>query len=767
MGALASNEFEAASLDEDVYSSLVHSLFRSFTSLAAGAVGGTTAVLLTAVRTGDRALYAVALAVALVGAARVALAVVYRRRAVNPSARLDPRFWDRAYDVGATAFASLLGLWCLVGIGTSQDKFVHLVCASVTIGYAAGISARNAGRPQLVVRQILCTCVPLTLALLMHPDPFYAGLAALLGFFFWSMKSVSVSLSHTLLTALVARKRMASLADQLDAALSNMSHGVLMLDDKRRVSVCNDRFRELFRLRTDEAEPGTAFRRLLVASVRAGVIPVADARALRPIWNGSAGRERRGLLTLSTRDGRTLALTVKDAPNGGTVVVAEDTTEREEAQARIAYMAHYDDVTGLPNRAAFHDHLKRALAGVTRHRGGFAVMCIDLDRFKEVNDTLGHPVGDRLLREVAGRLSGLLRETDVLARFGGDEFVLLASPVSAPEEAGAIASRILGGLRSPFEISGHGVMTAASIGVALAPSDGEDADTLIKNADLALYRVKASGRGAWCLFEPEMDARAQARRLMELELRAAFASNGFALQYQPLVNLKTKRISTCEALLRWPHPLRGFVAPAEFIPVAEETGLIVDIGEWVLTRACTDALSFPEDVRVAVNVSAIQFQRSDLVASIGRALEATGLAPSRLDIEITESVLLDGTERTRAILLQLRELGVRITLDDFGTGYSSLSYLQQHPFQKVKIDRAFVRGLPEDTRALTMLKGVVRLSSDLGLSVTVEGVETEEQLAAIVSVGGIDELQGYLVSRPVDLERLRNCFTPQRLERAA
>jgi predicted signal transduction protein with EAL and GGDEF domain len=355
---------------------------------------------------------------------------------------------------------------------------------------------------------------------------------------------------------------------------------------------------------------------------------------------------------------------------------------------------------------------------------------------------------------VADRLRGIVRETDFVARFGGDEFVVLETSARDPEAASILAGRIVEELGEPYDISGHHVIIGASVGISVAPRDGTGADVLLKNADTALYRAKSEGRSVWRFFEPEMDVKARARRSLELDLREAVATGAFEVYYQPLINLKSARITTCEALLRWSHPERGMISPAEFIPIAEEMGLIVDIGNWVLRRACHDCAQWPGEVHVAVNLSPIQFRRGNLMRSINEALAASGLAPNRLEIEITESVLLQDTEVTRAILQQLREFGVRISLDDFGTGYSSLSYLHNFPLHKVKIDRSFLAGVGANTRALPLLRNVARLITELGMSVTMEGVETKEQLDLIVSEGTFDEAQGYLFSPAVRAQEI-------------
>ena len=450
----------------------------------------------------------------------------------------------------------------------------------------------------------------------------------------------------------------------------------------------------------------------------------------------------------------------------GSVVLVEDITERKSAEARITHLARYDSLTGLPNRMFLREQMERALVA----NSASAVMFVDLDQFKQVNDTLGHPRGDMLLRAVADRLRRLVRSSDIVARFGGDEFVVVQSPTSGPDEAAALARRIVEAVSETYDIDGHQVVVGASVGIAMSPRDATGPDHLLKIADMALYWAKADQRGTWRFFEADMDVRAHARRSLELDLRNALANNSFQVFYQPLFDLRTKRISTCEALLRWPHPLRGMISPAEFIPVAEEMGLIVDLGKWVMREACRTCTMWPAHVRVAVNISASQFRRGGVVAVIRDALAETGLDPSRLEIEITESVLFQDTEATRLALRQIREMGVRISLDDFGTGYSSLSYLQSLPLNKVKIDRSFLEGLESGERPLVLLRGVAKLSAELGLDVTVEGIETAEQLALVAAEPSVTEAQGWLFAPALpakDVQLLLDRTIPQVIERVA
>ena len=434
------------------------------------------------------------------------------------------------------------------------------------------------------------------------------------------------------------------------------------------------------------------------------------------------------------------------AGRAATLIAAIDITERKRAEVRIAFMAHHDALTSLPNRVLLRLRMSEMLARIRCTGRGVATLCIDLDNFKMVNDTLGHPLGDLLLQQVAGRVRDHLRETDMVARFGGDEFAVLQADVAAPEEVRSLAQRLLAVIAEPYDLDGHTVTVGASIGIALAPGDGDDVDRLLKNADLALYRAKADGKGTFRFFEAEMDARAQARRLLEGEFRAALQARAFDVHYQPLVDLSSGEVSGFEALLRWPHPERGMIPPVEFIPIAEETGLIGGLGAFVLARACADAMRWPAHVRVAVNLSPLQFRTGNLLQVVTDALARSGLPAKRLELEITEGLLLERSEHVLATLHALRALGVRISMDDFGTGYSSLSYLRSFPFDKIKIDRSFVRDLGSSADSQAIVRAIISLGTSLGITITAEGVETEHDLACL-KAEGCNEGQGYLFAR--------------------
>jgi diguanylate cyclase (GGDEF)-like protein len=424
-----------------------------------------------------------------------------------------------------------------------------------------------------------------------------------------------------------------------------------------------------------------------------------------------------------------------------------DVTEKRNSDRKIAFLAYHDALTGLANRVQLREHIEKSLKHAERGERVF-VLCLDLDHFKNINDTLGHPIGDALLRAVSKRLHDLVCDEDLVSRTGGDEFSIVQSGAEPIAAAAALATRVVEALSVPFEVDNHHVVIGASVGIAIAPDDGNDADQLLKNADMALYRAKDAGRGGFHFFEPEMDAKAQARRILELDLRNAIAAGEFEVFYQPIVNLAENRISGFEALVRWNHPTRGRVPPAEFIPLAEETGLIVAVGEWVIRRACAETSTWPSNLRVAVNVSPVQFRYKNLVSTIMSALAASGLRSDRLELEITESVLMHDNDATLKVLHQLRGLGVRISMDDFGTGYSSLSYLRSFPFDKIKIDQTFVRDLLAKPDSIAIIRAVAGLGRNFGMATTAEGVETQEQLEQM-RAEGCTEVQGYYYSKPL------------------
>jgi diguanylate cyclase (GGDEF)-like protein len=738
-------------MSPSIHAALIDSLFQDPGPLFAGALCAAVAAVMTALKTGNPWLWPCVVLLVVTGAARAIDMRQYQRGKATLTAEGVGR-WEIRYQVGAMLYAIALGLWCIVAILGSDDAAAHMICTSVTLCYVAAGGARTYGRPWIFHVQMLLAIGPLTLALLLYGSPYYVGMASLNVLFFLALKHISTSLQKIFVRALIARERESALANQFDTALNNMPHGLCMFRADGRLAVMNHRFSDMMNLPDDIVHREVGAAGIVDACVRAGSISRASGTI---ILSEIANSQARDIITTdpNVARGRSLSWTFQPMVGGGAVVLLEDITERRTAEARISHLARYDELTALPNRVNFRDEIDRLLK-VQREAGQIsALLFVDLDQFKQVNDTLGHPCGDQLLCAVATRLRDMLRPEDFVARFGGDEFVVFQQNVRSAEDAAILARRIVDHLSERYKIDNHLVEIGASVGIAMTSPD-ISADTLIKNADMALYRAKADGRGTFCFFREELAQTVEARRVLELDLRKALAHEEFELFYQPLVNLKSGKISTCEALLRWNHPARGTVSPVDIIPVAEDMGLIVDLGRWILRKACMECMKWPDAVSVAVNFSPQQFHQRDVLSEVRYALEVSGLPAHRLEIEITESSLLRNTQLTHDVLSQLRAIGVKISLDDFGTGYSSLSYLHNFPLQKVKIDRSFLEGIDAD-RPLTLLRGVARLSADLGMSVVVEGIETNEQLELISADGTVTEAQGYLFSRPVPAMQVR------------
>jgi diguanylate cyclase (GGDEF)-like protein len=734
-----------------IHAALIDSLFQTASTMLAGSLCNAFAAMMTALKTGNVWLWPCVAFLVIAGSARAWDVRQYQLRKEKMTQE-EVTKWELRYQFGAMFYASALGLWCFVALLGSDDAVAHMIAITVTLAYMSGGSGRAYARPWIFHVQMLLAGGPLTLALAIYGSPYYFGVAILNVVFFFALKHVSISLQQIFVRALVAKEREAAIASQFDTALNNMPHGLCMFRADGRLAVMNHRFGDMMSLPGDFVERGVSALDVVEACVKAGAISEVSGRIILSEIEDSQARD---IITTDpdTARNRALSWTFQPMAGGGAVVLLEDITERRNAEARISHLARFDELTALPNRVNFRDEIEGLLRARREADQLSALLFIDLDQFKQVNDTLGHPCGDQLLCAVAGRLRDMLRPEDFVARFGGDEFVVFQQSIRSAEDAAILARRIVDHLSERYKIDNHLVEIGASVGIAMT-SPGISADTLIKNADMALYRAKADGRGTFCFFRDELAQTVEARRILELDLRKALANEEFELYYQPLVNLKSGKITTCEALLRWNHPTRGTVSPVDIIPVAEDMGLIVDLGRWILRKACMECMKWPEGVSVAVNFSPQQFHQRDMLGEVRYALEVSGLPAHRLEVEITESSLLRNTQLTHDVLSQLSAIGVRISLDDFGTGYSSLSYLHNLPLQKVKIDRSFLEGIDGD-RPLTLLRGVARLSTDLGMSVVVEGIETNEQLERISADGTVSEAQGYLFSRPVPAVRIR------------
>jgi diguanylate cyclase (GGDEF)-like protein len=737
---------------------VVDSLYKDRPSLLIGSTAAAATALITAWKTSDPALYICTLSIAAVGIARALDFHAYyvSDRALRSRTALR---WQLRYVVGAACHVAVLGLWCFFAFLRATDPSVHLLSFSLTLAYLIGVSGRNFASRSLVISQILCAGVPMTAALLVAGPAYYPVILFVLLPFFLAMRLICERLRSVLFDAIITGRNAGLAATRLHEVLRNMSQGVSMFDHAQRIVVSNDRYAQMYGLTPDQVKPGTTLREIVERRIALG------------IYSGRSPadymRERLVPVTVASRtvdkmsDGRSFVITRRPMPGGGWVTTHEDVTEQRRNQERIEHMAHHDALTGLHNRALLNERIGWTLAGVDSGKM-IALHLIDLDLFKNVNDSLGHPMGDRLLAQVAHRLKSLVRDTDTLARIGGDEFAVLQGPIRRSDDVGALGQRIVDLLSLPYEIEGRQVVVGASVGIAVASGERLAPDELMRRADLALYRAKGDGRARLRFFEPQMDTQMQERRTMEDDLRDAMAAGEFELHYQPIVNLATGEISCVEALIRWRHKTRGLLPPADFIPLAEEIGLSVAIDEWVVREACRQAASWPGKTAVAVNLSAKQFRSRTLVKMVVSALADAGLDAERLEVEITESSLLQGSEATFDSLYRLRGLGVRLALDDFGTGYSSLSYLQSFPFDCIKIDRSFIKDISDHAGSLTIVRAVIGLAAGLGMKTTAEGVETREQLEILKSEG-CTEVQGFLFSEPLpahEVDRLLHQTPP-------
>jgi diguanylate cyclase (GGDEF)-like protein len=541
-------------------------------------------------------------------------------------------------------------------------------------------------------------------------------------------------------------------SQQLDAALNNMVHGISMFDRKQRLVVVNKQYAAMYNLSPDQLKPGTPARDILEARVASGASPASRSYAIDRIKDMSVGKDYSIIDHL--RDGRVIAINHQRMDNGGWVAVHQDITAQKRVEAELAHMARYDALTGLANRALFLEKVNEALARLSSHAEPFSVLMLDLDRFKAVNDSLGHAIGDSLLKAVGERLRRMVRDLDIVARLGGDEFAIIQiADTNQRDQVTVLANRVLAALTEPYDIDGRKIVIGTSIGISMAPKDAANADALVRHADLALYKAKSEGRNRYRFFETAMEADARDRRELEEDMRRALLRDEFELHYQTVIDVGRRECCGAEALVRWRHPERGLLFPDAFIGLAEESGLIMPLGGWILRRACSDAAKWPTHLKIAVNLSAIQLKQSNLMEVIKSALSDSGLDPRRLELEITETVLVEKSEENLAVLHEIKNLGVSIILDDFGIGYSSMRYLQMFPFDKIKIDKSFIQSMTTHSDSAAIVCAITGLGRGLDIETTAEGVETVEQLQ-FLRTAGCQLGQGYLFSRPVPLSQL-------------
>ena len=741
----------ASDLPPELYASHVEALFSSGGTFAIGVAGSSSMLVVAGVSSGPTSLELIGGFMLALGALRLWL----MRRFMTVRPLLDAaglRRWEVHYIVGGSASLALLGFAVFVAFASATDAFARLATIAVIMAYLVGTPGRSFASPLLVNVQIVVAAVPVLTGLALAGG-WYVWIDVFVMIpFFVALKAISSRLNSIFVAAVTKASELRRLATRFDRAITNMPQGLAMFGVDGTVAIVNPRLIDMLSIAPPTWSADADIEHLIAAFARIG-----DTDPLIRLLQAGDPPDEEVVAPVS--GGRFFGLRLRRLDAGG-VLLVEDITARVSAERKIRHLATFDTLTGLLNRRSFRD----AVDDSARLRSGNAMLLfIDLDRFKQVNDTLGHVVGDALVSAVASRLRSVAQPEDILGRLGGDEFVLFRGASLAQAEAEVVAATIIRRLSQPYDLDGQRITVGASIGIALTAEAERDVDQMLREADLALYRAKASGRGGFRVFQRSMKVDAEARRQTEEDLRSALAHSEFEVFYQPICDARTGLAVTCEALVRWRHPTRGLVSPAEFIPIAEETGLIGPIGEWVMMQACADCANWPETVAVAVNVSVVQFQRVDVLALIQRALALAKLSPKRLEVEVTESLMLEDAAETATVLKAITTLGVRLSLDDFGTGYSSLSYLQSLPFNKVKVDQSFLRGVDQGDRTALLLRNIQRMCSDLGMEVVMEGVETQDQLRLVTEVANISLLQGYLLGRPVPAHDIRQRLDSERI----
>ncbi len=744
-------------LPDNIYISVVRSLYADAKTLLVGILSMSIAPMVLYWKNGESVHLVFSALLLIFGIARLLLVHEFHSK-VNPdTTREEFRVWENRYIVLSSLYIALMGVWVVECFWGSDDAFVQILSLSLILCYLSGIVGRNFGSDKLVVYQVLIGSSLILTGLVGYGGIYGIVLALFLVPFFVAIRLMSGRLREMLHSAEIMAEANQIIAERFDTALKNMTHGIAMFSQEGEIIVANDRFMELVNMN------GSSIIGKHISALDSSSILIENGEPLLFRLKRHLVSKRSTRFTYRLDNDRTIEADY-NAMNHGGVIVLSDISERVSSEKAIRHLANFDALTKLPNRRYFVTEIERKL-----QRNGALRPCsmyfFDLDKFKEVNDTLGHAVGDRLLTAIAERFSRTLKKTDLMCRFGGDEFVIVVPGVVDEESCSKIAEELINQLSIPVTIDHHSISIGVSVGIAVAPKDGTNAEDLLQNTDAALYESKSKGRGTYTFYSNSLGDEIRLRRELEIDLKKAIEENTLSLHFQPLVNLKHGRITTCEALARWNHPVHGPISPERFVKIAEESGFIGELGYYVLQHSMLECLKWPSHVRVAVNVSSIQFHRSDVFGTISKLLKETGLSADRLEIEITESVMLSSFDETIIILRQLEELGVRISLDDFGTGFSSLSYLHQLPLNKVKIDRSFIKNGVNDQRSFTLLKGVVDLTKALGLKTVLEGIETDAQLTSIANTMEVDEVQGFLFSRPLpakDIYRLLSHFSVEK-----
>ena len=731
----------------------VETLFRDGKTLAIGVGSQTFLAILVYFKTAEAIYLIIALALVASGVARFTSMSRFHRQPSPPRTVSEAKRWEKEYIVLASLHSLTLGSFCFIAIYLFQDPFVEAAAVCVTLGTATGIAGRNYGSPRMVMILVVALIGPISAGFILRGDIYHFLLGVMSIPFLFAIRSYARNVRAVLFQALSEKKEVRKLATRFDRALNTAPHGLIMFGPDGRIVVANKEAGHLLDIRDAGMLEGRTLHALMLRTVARGLLSRVEGDYLEQQLAQSLQDGAGTKVVASLTDGRHYEFTARAGAEELGVVTFEDVTARVTAEEKIRFMAQYDSLTGLPNRGHFNDLVSGLLAeGDPQRWCGLAV--VDLDDFKQINDTLGHPIGDGLICAVGERLSRLTGDVRV-SRFGGDEFMVFFNDVKDRDSFARAVDDVFRGIHGEVEVAGHTLRIQASAGAVLARAGTASVDDMIVRADLALYKAKENGKNGWQLFEDEMDRAFRDRQVMKAELRQAIETESLRIVYQPIVSMQTMRIAACEALCRWNHPELGPISPAVFIPLAEEMGVISSISAFMLKAATAECSLWPEPVCVSVNLSAKDFRNDDIIGKVREALAASGLAPARLEIEVTETALLEDRTQMRRHIEQLKVLGVRIALDDFGTGYSSLSYLHTLPLDKIKIDRSFVVDINRDARSLALLKGVVDLSRSLGLAVTIEGVETFDQLKALDVEIKPDLVQGFLFGSALTASGIR------------
>jgi len=740
-----------------VYQSFVESIFSDYRLLVIGVPTSVIAVLLTAYESSLLSLYAVAAAMLLAGGLRILVTARYHIEQERKAFSLeDYKVWEWRYTVTAVLHAFTFGVWCFVG-ALANNPVVEFASVVVTFANLIGVCGRCFPLARLVNGQLLAVGVPLIAGLYIQGGS-YLVLALMLLPYLVSLRSIAKSQRENLLNNVINRRKAEKLAAQINSALESVPQGICMFDAQGNLEVSNRHISRFIR-RTERSVKGISILGFVDLLNRDFGLSDELASEIRQ-WSLKEKTDPIAFqfeLTAETKS--VIRFRASRTPTGGTIATFEDITHEMEAASKIDHMERFDKLTGLMNRNQLPRYIDDKFESCKMDETS-VVLLINVDKFKQINETYGHAKGDLLLCEVAERLSVHSEDIGVCARYGGDEFAIALQQKNGLDLAISLADAICDSFEKPFSVGRKRVILGCSIGIAMSTKQVRSAANLLKNADVALLNAKKNSRGDWRVYDAEMSREMQVRSKLEADLRLALAGNQFEAHYQPIVSIENRAVSVCEALLRWKHPSRGYVPPGVFVPIVEDLGLINEVGSWMLFEACRTCATWPNQMRVAVNLSSLQFRNDDIIQIVKDALSEAELEPSRLELEVTESIMLDNIDEAVAILHQLKELGVRVSLDDFGTGYSSLNYLNELPLDKVKIDRSFVLDLHTNPKSLTLVQAVTALGQKLDLTVVVEGIETEDQLQLLMSNAPVDEIQGYLFSKPANEEQISVLIEP-------